>query len=320
MIIFLFGDDLFSLNEKLKEIKLSYEKKSKLKLYFKFIDLNQNQEEGLRDFKDFLKLSPMFLEKKFVILKGLEGLNAKEKKELKKFLEDVNASRSGDEIIVLVNEGKIIKSQDFFKELLKNSKYQEFKKEDEETRVKRMIASFIKTHSIKIEGNILPLLINGFKGELGLLKKELEKISAYAKRELITSQMFGEIFAVKEDLNIFDFIESVFKRNKKEALKKVTLLLAREEELRIFGLLRISFERLLLVKYLRERGLSLTQIQKKLKKHLFYIQRLLEYSRNFNLEELLSIYKKFIDLEIKLKTGSYHNKKLLFQLFLMEVI
>ena len=68
MIIFLFGQDTYRLQEKLKEITEHYKKVHKSGLNLIQIDAKKT---AFRDFSDKLKITPMFAETKLIILKNV---------------------------------------------------------------------------------------------------------------------------------------------------------------------------------------------------------------------------------------------------------
>jgi len=82
MIYLIFGEDTFRANRKLKEIIESYKKIHKSGLNLKVLDL---KEKNFEDFKREFNFSPMFSEKKLLILK-----NASQNSEFKKnFLKEI---------------------------------------------------------------------------------------------------------------------------------------------------------------------------------------------------------------------------------------
>jgi len=118
MIILLYGEDTYRLNKKLAEIIDEYRVQKK-GLNFRVIDADVSSYEEL---VGELRQNSIFAEKKFVIVK-----NAFTNKAFKeKMIEGINKLPQKDSVVVVVQEGKILKTDRLLKRLREDAKTQEF--------------------------------------------------------------------------------------------------------------------------------------------------------------------------------------------------
>jgi len=310
MIYLIFGEDTFRANRKLKEIIESYKKIHKSGLNLKVLDL---KEKNFEDFKRELDFSPMFSEKKLLILK-----NASQNLEFKKnFLKEIEKFEKSKEIIFFFEEGSI-KKDPFFDEIKKHGKFQEFKLLDK-ARLRIWMKEEFKRYGVKIEEKAIERLIFLVGNDLWAMSEEIKKLVAFKKGKNVKEEDVEILTYSKPELDLFKTIDAISARNKKLAFKFLHFHLKKGEKPAVlFSIIKYQFRNLLQVKDLIEKGEKLSQIKSKLDLHPFVLEKFLKISQKFKIEELKKIYQKLFRFDLAIKTGKI-EPDLGLDLFLAEL-
>jgi DNA polymerase-3 subunit delta len=295
MIYLIFGEDTFRANRKLKEIIEKYRKIHKSGLNLKILDL---KEKNFDDFKREFESSPMFSEKKLLVLK-----NASQNKEFKeKFLKEIEKFEKSKEIIFFFEEGEI-KNDSFFEEIKKHGKFQEFKPLDR-LRLKIWIRQEFEKYRAKIEDRVIERLIFLVGNDLWRMSEEIRKLVAFKRGKNIREKDVEILILPKLELDIFKTIDAISSRNKKLAFKSLHFHLKRGEKPAVlFSIIKYQFRNLIRVKDLIEKGEKISQIKSKLDLHPFVLEKILRISQKFKIEELRKIYQRIFNLDLAIKTG-----------------
>jgi DNA polymerase-3 subunit delta len=296
MIILIYGLDTYRSGQKLKEIIERYKKIHKSGLSLKFFDL---KEKNFDDFKNEFQSVSMFKEKKLIVLK-----NANSNKEFKEqFLEKIKDFSSSKEIIIFFEEGEISKGDNFFQEIKKVAKFQEFKPLNE-FRLKFWIEEEVKKYNSKIEEKAINKLIEFVGNDLWQIENEIKKLVAFKKDGEINQRDIENLVAPNLETNIFKTIDFIAKKDKKNALKSLKSHLEKGEKVSyIFSMIKFEFRNLLMIKDLVEKRIPIQNIQKQTNLHSFVIEKCLPLAKRFQLEELKKIYQKIFELDLAMKNG-----------------
>jgi DNA polymerase-3 subunit delta len=310
MIYFIFGEDTFRANRKLKEIIEKYRKIHKSGLNLKVLDL---KEKNFEDFKKEFESSSMFSEKKLLILK-----NASQNKEFKeKFLKEIEKFEKSKEIIFFFEEGEI-KNDPFFEEIKKHGKFQEFKPLDR-LRLKIWIRQEFEKYGAKIEDRAIERLIFLVGNDLWRMSEEIRKLVAFKRGRNIGEKDVEILISPKLELDIFKTIDAISSRNKKLAFKFLHNLLKRGEKPAVlFSMIKYQFRNLIEVKDLIEKGEKIPQIKNKIELHPFVLEKILRISQKFKIEELRKIYQRIFNFDLAIKTGKI-EPDLALDLFLAQL-
>jgi DNA polymerase-3 subunit delta len=295
MIYFIFGEDTFRANRKLKEIIEKYRKIHKSGLNLKILDL---KEKNFEDFKREFDFSPIFSEKKLLILK-----NVSQNKEFKeKFLKEIEKFEKSKEIIFFFEEGEI-KGDSFFEEIKKHGKFQEFKPLDR-VRLKIWVKQEFAKYGVKIEDRAIERLIFLVGNDLWRMSEEIKKLIAFKKGKDIKEKDVEILISPKLELDIFKTIDAISSRNKKLAFRSLHSHLKRGEKPAVlFSIIKYQFRNLIQVKGLLEKGEKISQIKSKLNLPPFVLEKILKISQKFKFEELKRIYQKIFNFDSAIKTG-----------------
>jgi len=289
MIIFLYGPDTHRSRQKLNEIIDHYKKIHKSGLNLKYFD---GQNLNFEDFQDEIKQTPMFKEKKLLVLKNVFS-NPDFKIE---FLEQGKNFLKSDDVILVHEENEISESDNFSKFLKKEGKFQEFKLLEGE-RLKNWVKKEFETYGAKIEPETLDLLISYVGNNLWQMANEIKKLISYTKTKKITAEDVEILVSPKMETDIFKTIDSLASKNKKQALELLHKHLEKgDSPLYLLAMINFQFRNLLMVK-------SPQFHLAKLNLHPFVIRKSIQQARKFSLEELKKIYQKIFRVDLAIKTG-----------------
>jgi DNA polymerase-3 subunit delta len=310
MIILLYGLDTYRSRQKLKEIIERYQSIYKSGLNLKFFDL---KEKNFDDFKNEIHSVSMFKEKKLFVLK-----NASFNKEFKKrFLEKIKDFSLSKEIILFFEE-EILNKDNFFEEIKKVAKFQEFKPLDD-FRLRFWIKEEVKKYNLRIEEKAITKLIEFVGNNLWQMENEIRKLAAFKMSGEITQSDVEKLVTPSFEANIFKTIDAIAKKDKKKALKSLKNHLEKGEKIPyIFSMIKFEFRNLLMIKDLFEKRVPISEIKRQTELHSFVIEKCLPLVREFQLAELKRIYQKIFELDSAIKSGKIEPETAL-TLFISQI-
>jgi DNA polymerase-3 subunit delta len=297
MIIFLYGEDSYRLNKKLKEIVRQY-KNQKKGLNFVSFDAGVSSYE---EFSQEIRQKSIFCEKKFAIVKNV--ISSKEFKE--KILKDIAALAVSDEIIVACQEGRVLKTDRLLAAFKKNAKCQEFEPLGP-LKLNAWIQKEAADLDLKISKAGVDKLIISVGNDLWRLSNEIQKLANYRYGKDGEAQAEDIVLLVKPKIetDIFKTIDALAKKNKKLALQLVHEHLEKgDSHFYILSMINYQFRNLIVVKAGSERGGEGQDLAKKLGIHPYVLRKSLELSRGFSLADLKRIYSKIFQIDLDIKTG-----------------
>ncbi|MCK4592497.1 DNA polymerase III subunit delta [Candidatus Parcubacteria bacterium] len=347
-----FGDDDFTVTEKIREEKEAFEKKGG-SINIHEIDWNNQalgKDEKLGKLQDALMSGSLFSSDKLLIIKNsLFSLN-KKKKEDKNEEENKNNIDEKEKLILkyLENPQKEIKIFFIEEELDKRKKiYKELVKLEKSGLAE--IKEFFIPSDFKFEiwlkdriesfgGSIKKDALNVFAISLGkgLAQKdksgkmnqaynlweasnEIEKLINYCNGREIQKKDIELLVKSKVDMNIFNLIDSISSKNKNKAVLLLNKQL--EEGLNenyILTMFVYQFRNLIKIKSLLDQGLVNQQIVSQTKMHPYVVQKSVQQCQKFDAQTLKKIYKKLFDADLAMKTGKM-NARLVLDLIVVSV-
>lgn len=324
VLIFLYGPDSFRSRQKLKRIIEKYKAKHKSGLNFLKFDL---KETGLDDLKRVIKNRPMFAEKKLIVIENLFCLTPDNQQEIIEYFKGEGLEKDQEVVLVVYEESVPDKRSQAFKFLTaKNVLFQEFGNL-EGIRLENWIKKEVESRGGNINRQAIQELTVCLSGDLWRMSNEIDKLVAFKDAEAMGREMGREI--KKEDVtllikakisaNIFQTIDALAQRNKKNALK---LLYQHFEEgenaIYILTMFAYQFRNLLIIKELIEKGVPYPELAQRTKIHPFVIKKSFQQIKNFSLEGLKKIYLRIEDLDLAIKTGRIEPKAAL-EMLVMEI-
>lgn len=137
------------------------------------------------------------------------------------------------------------------------------------------------------------------------LDNDLKKVIAYSGEE-ITAYDVGAVLSVNPENNVFAMLDAIGRNRKDEALRLLYNLL--ESGTTVFSLLRMitgQLELILSIKEMKENGMNLTQIQKKLGVHQFRVKKAAAVGGNCSVSYLKNILSEAYQVDEHIKTGLF---------------
>lgn len=285
MIIFLYGQDTYRLKQKLKEITEHYKEVHRSGLNLIFFE---GKNLSYQDFRDEFQQTPMFQEKKMVILKNV--FSNQEFKD--SFLEKGKSFADSKDIVVFAEEGEIPAKDPLFKFLVSSGKVQEFGLLVG-AKLRNWAKSEIEKYKIGIRPEALELLVGFIGNDLWQLANEIKKLAAFKKDKTIESADINLLVRPQVETDIFKTVEALALKNKREALSLVHRHLDNgDSPLYLLSMITFQFRNLLLMKKMG-----------KLAGHPFFVRKTAALARSFTLDELTGIYKRIFETDLKIKTG-----------------
>ncbi len=296
MIIFLYGEDTYRSKQKLNEVVDGYKKTHGSGLNYEVMDL---KKESYSNFKNNCSSVSMFEEKKLFVLKNV--FNNKSFQE--KFLENKKKWIESDNIIVFYSQEKGDKRKKFFKFLNKKGESQEFKPL-KEGKLKAWIKKQFKEKEADISQEALEKLIDFVQNDLWRASNEINKLINYKNGERIEKDDVTLLVKPKIKTDIFETIDAIANQNKKKALNLIHKHLEDgDSPLYLLSMINYQFRNLLMIKDLKERGVSYSKFKKKTGLHPYVVKKSSSQAKKFQFEELKKIYNQILIVDRKIKTG-----------------
>jgi len=304
MFIFLYGEDTYRLRQKLKEIVDYYQKIHRTGLNLKFYDALAST---FQDFKDAFQQSPMFQEKKLIVLENI-FLNQKFKEELLK--EKDNFEKPQNVVVVVCQEGKVKENDKLLSFLKQNGKSQKFDLLDKYKLKNWLRKEFVK-EGIKAEEGVFEKLIEFVGNDLWRMSNEIKKLANYKKSisEKIEKKDIELLVKSRTETDIFRTIEALAKKEKKKALGLIEEHLEKgDSPLYLLSMINYQFRNLLLLKSRYQEGESIgfsriSTLAKQLDMPFFVVKKSISLMGNFSFEELKKAYQKIFQADFNIKTG-----------------
>ncbi|MBI2446349.1 MAG: DNA polymerase III subunit delta [Parcubacteria group bacterium] len=306
MIIFLYGQDSYRINQKLKEIISGYKAKNPSG----FNSVNFDLADGkIEDFFEAVKSSSLIPEKKLIIAKNIFSIK-NQSEPILKFLKTQNKVSEENIILVITHFGDSSKNKLFEYLTNKPNQFQNFKLlKDYE--VKDWAKKFLNSFDIVLTGEALDFLISNYSCDLWRLNSEIKKLADFKIKGVVSKSQVEELVVSNREHNIFELTDALLRKNKIKALKALHIVIdGGEKPTELLGLLAWQVRNLLRFKT----GATPSQ----LKLHPFVLGKLKESEKTFPVEELNAFLSKIIDLDLAFKTTDI-NEKTALSLLISEI-
>lgn len=133
---------------------------------------------------------------------------------------------------------------------------------------------------------------------------EIDKLITHADGGEITREDILLMVSASSDMNIFNLIESIGKRDKNRALSILSGQLEKGfNENYILTMLAYHFRNLINIRSLLDENTGASEIAQRTKIHPMAVEKNIKYARSFSAHNLLLIYEKLYSADISIKTG-----------------
>jgi DNA polymerase-3 subunit delta len=303
-LFLIYGDEHYLIEKKINEII----EKENVTIY----DMNESKIDSV--IEDILSFS-LFSSSKDILCTNCNFLTSSSdsKEDLNK-LKDVIDKKIENRLILTVNS-KVDERKKIVKELIRLSTVFVFN-QLKEYEVIKYIEDRFKKYKLKIDTNTLSYFHSFVGNSLGIINNEIDKLSMYKDNDVITKEDIDAITSRTIDINIFDLIDAVVKKDINKALEMYDdFILMNEEEIKLISILGDQFRLIYQVKTMYLSGYTEEDIIKELGVHPYRIK--LAKQSLITLDEAKKYLLKLYDLDLNIKTGK-KDKKVAFKLFLME--
>lgn len=304
MILLVYGEESFLLIEKILQIKRKFiETKDNFNID-EFDSLNFEYNEFINKIT-----TPPFLEDKRLII--LKNILLSSKKDLEEKITD-SLKKIPTFSILLISEELEINDKN------KKKKIDAIKKLSEKIwyfpkmtpmEIERWTEKRITNLKGEISKQALFKLISYTGNNLWQLNEEINKLTNYKNKQIISEQDIDMLVMSKINSSVFDLIDNIGEKNIEKSIKYLNNLIENgNDPIYLLGMIVYQFKNLMTVKNFSLSGKNKQEIISKSKIHPFVINKTLNQAKNFSEEELIKIYKDIFKIETEIKTGKKEPK------------
>ena len=206
------------------------------------------------------------------------------------------------DIKVIIIEDSVDKRTSEYKTLSKIAEVNEYKHPDEKQMISYII-EILKKYGKKISYDDASYMQNVCGEDKSNIINELQKLVIYADNtDTITKEMIDKVCSKTLNAKIFDVLDFIIGRKKKQAISELDNLLKQKESIiKIYIMLYKQYKQLYQIKLLKKKGEK--DIAGTLGIHPFVVKKLLYSVDKYSEDELKSIIYAFDDYDFKTKNG-----------------
>ena len=284
-IYLLYGEEKYDLNSKVEKIKKDF---SNLEVGVNLFYVNL---ENLDELENITQSVTFFGSEKLIIIK-----DTKLKFNLD-LLKDIDP-----DIKVIIIEDSVDKRTSEYKTLSKIAEVNEYKHPDEKQMI-TYISDILKKYGKKISYEDASYMQSVCGEDKSNIINELQKLVIYADdTDIVDKKMIDKICSKTLSAKIFDVLDDIIGRKKKQAISQLDNLLKQKESIiKIYIMLYKQYKQLYQIKLLKKKGEK--DIAGILGLHPFVVKKLLYSVDKYSEEELKNIIYAFDDYDYKTKNG-----------------
>jgi len=290
-IYLLYGTETYDVENYCEKIKKCY---SNLQSGVNFFVLDKANIDTLADICDSVSFFGL---EKLIFIKNT-GL---------KFNKDIIKNINNPELVIVVIESNVDKRTSEYKYLTKKANCVEFNKLNEKDAiffVKRMLNAY----KINVSDDVARYMVSVCTEDKQILINEFRKIVAYLDQgDSLTKEVIDKICSRTLDAKVFDLMDLIMAKQKKEALLMIDDLLAQNTYIGIitsmmYKQIKQIYQIKLMEKSIKETGINV-DIAKELGIHPFVYGKLKKVSSMYTLDGLENIMIDFDKYDEASKTG-----------------
>lgn len=284
-IYLLYGEEKYDLNSKVEKIKKEF---SNLEVGVNLFYVNL---DNLDELENITQSVTFFGSEKLIIIK-----DTKLKFNLD-LLKDIDP-----DIKVIIIEDSVDKRTSEYKTLSKIAEVNEYKHPDEKQMI-TYISDILKRYGKKISYEDASYMQSVCGEDKSNIINELQKLVIYADdTDIVDKKMIDKICSKTLSAKIFDVLDDIIGRKKKQAISQLDNLLKQKESIiKIYIMLYKQYKQLYQIKLLKKKGEK--DIAGILGLHPFVVKKLLYSVDKYSEEELKNIIYAFDDYDYKTKNG-----------------
>lgn len=308
MILFLYGEDTFRSRQKLNQIKENFKKEDKSQINLEILDA---KEVEFTEVTKKVKALPFLSKKRLIIVENLLTHGPKHLQEkIGELILDNQIPKTSD--VIFWDEGEPKKSK-FFKILAKPRISQQFTLLSG-LKLNQWIKDEAKGQGFRIEKEATERLAAYVGNDLWQMSREIEKLATFKSQvsNVISLEDVDLLVRAKLDSNIFNFVDALASKNKKEALRLLhEQVEAGQNEIYLLTMITYQIRNLIIVRNLVDQNKSSYQISRLAKIHPYVVSKTLRQVNKFSLSGLKDIYRNLLEADIAFKTSKTNTLLLL---------
>jgi len=295
-VCFLYGEETFLLDRATRSL-LERAVDPSLK-DFNYNVFYGNESKGV-DIIDAAQTLPMFAERRAVLVKRAENLNAAACEVLLPYLRNPAASTC-----LIFTGTKIDQRKKFFVELKKHGTLVEFKR-IYDNKLSAFIQGESSVHGKPIEAAAADLLSFLIGNNLQELSSQIEKLVVFAgNRPRITVDDVRTIASSSKSFTVFELAKYLCVRDLQNALKSLdTLFRNGEETPMMIGALSRHFRQLWRVREMLDHKAAKADIGREVGINPYFLDDMISQAKNFGRETLRYIFDELYRCDLASKTG-----------------
>ncbi len=317
MLYILVGQDDFSLQESLEEIKRDIGDQALLAVNTTTLDGQQATLDQLRTVCETL---PFLVERRIIIIKGLlerfepKGKASRQKKITYDQQNDhkplsAYINKIPDSTILVLVDSRITTSNPLFRELSAKAEVKSFPLL-RDTKLRQWIQRRVKEEGGSISLEAVDLMVKLVGSNLWVMANEINKLILFASGRRIEEEDVNTVVSYAQEANVFAMVDAILESKPRLAEQLLQQLLQRGvAPAYLLFMLSRQVRMIVRVKELSSQGKSKIEIQNKLGVTSdFAVRKTLEQANKYTLERLKVVYHKLLEADLSIKTGKYEGE------------
>ncbi len=298
------GDDEFAITEALQKAKADFTAIDSTGLNFTELDGQKTTIGALRAVTDAV---PFLSETRLVVLRDVLA-KGRGKQSLMNDLLGYLAALPAFTQLIMVETKAIPKNSRLLKEVAKHPSHaiKLFGVPKGEA-LQKWIVKRTKLQGGEISPQAAAVLAAAINEDPRVASQEIEKLLLYTRLERPIAPEDVELLTpAASNANIFDYVDALGGRNARKAFATLQTLLAQpgQEPMQVFSMIVRQYRLLLLAREVMDQGGNDGDVMKALGVHSFVARKLVNQARRMRLSQLEKIYRRLLELDLAMKSGS----------------
>jgi len=276
------------------------------------LQITHGREIAIDTLLDGLRTFPVFAERRLLILRSADKLNAADLEVLLTYVENPVP----ESILLLVGE-KIDKRKKFFQQFAKHGALVEYKRLYE-NQLPAFVRDYAAERNFRLTEDAMALFSRRCGATLQEVVGELEKLIQYVGAGgVIDVEDVRQIVSDTRADSIFDLTNAIGNRQIGEALRLLGRLLAEGVvPLVILSMLTRHFRQLWMTRELIDEGVARTDLSRRIGINPYFVDGLMAQARLFGRRQFKSAFERLLATDLALKSSGGNPAALLEQLLL----